>query len=114
MRTLSAPSAMVPAPIASAWVRGAFGAAGISSGNRKSPWPPVWEIIAPDGQMRGPAAKPASIARLRPNAGPAMSRTLVNPRISVFPASTAATRLMYPTSAVISTLSGAAAIMACQ
>ena len=64
--------------------------------------------------MRGPAAMPASIARLSPKVGPAMSRTLVNPRISVFPASTAATRLMYPTSAVISTFSGDAAIMACQ
>ncbi len=64
--------------------------------------------------MRGPMTRPASIARLRPKAGPAMSRTLVKPRISVFSASWPARRLMKPTSAVISTFMGAAAIIACQ
>ena len=27
--------------------------------NRKSPWPEVWEIMAPEGKMRGPA--PAAV-----------------------------------------------------
>ena len=43
-----------------------------------------------------------------------MSRTLVKPRISVFLASSAATRLMKPTSAVSSTVSGRDASIACQ
>ena len=35
--------------------------------------------MAPDGKMRGPATVPSSMARLSPNAGPPMSRTVVKP-----------------------------------
>ena len=44
--------------------------------------------------MRGPATTPSSMARLSPNAGPPMSRTVVKPRISVAVASAPAIRLM--------------------
>ena len=43
----------------------------------------VCEIIAPDGQIRGPTMWPSSIARLMPNTGPPMSRAPVKPRISM-------------------------------
>lgn len=49
---------------------------------RKSPCPEVWEIMAPEGKMRGPVTRPRSMAIFRPKAGPPTSRTAVKPRIS--------------------------------
>lgn len=64
----------------------------LSSGVRKSPWPEVWEIIAPDGHTRGPLACPASMAALSGKIGPPISRTEVKPRISISPAEVSAAR----------------------
>jgi len=61
-----------------------------SSGVRKSPCPDVDEIIAPDGQIRGPAALPASIAAFAGKIGPPRSRTLVKPRMSIWSADVSA------------------------
>ena len=70
----------------------------MSVGNRKSPCPPLWEMNAPDGQMRGPATTPASMACLSPNTGPPRSRTLVNPRKSMSVAALPAAMWMNPMS----------------
>jgi hypothetical protein len=40
-------------------------------------------MVAPQGQIRGPAMKPSSMARLRPKVGPPRSRTEVKPRCSI-------------------------------
>ena len=65
---------------------------------RKSPWPEVTVIIAPEGQIRGPSTTPLSMACLRPKLGPPRSRTLVKPRMSVALASAPASRLVNPRS----------------
>lgn len=64
--------------------------------------------------MRGPGVTPSSMARFKPQAGPARSRTLVKPRISVSLAAPAATMLMNPGCADNPSFSGIAAIMECQ
>jgi hypothetical protein len=76
------------------------GGAGNSLGSLKSPWPPVCEIMAPDGQMRGPGTTPMSIARFRPSTGPPRSRTLVKPRNSMSLAPFTATAVTKARSAV--------------
>lgn len=54
------------------------------------------------------------MARLRPKEGPARSRMLVKPRSRVLRASSAAARLMKPTSAVMRSIIESGAIIACQ
>ena len=40
---------MAAAPLVSDWLNGPPGVRGNSNGNRKSPWPDVCDIIAPEG-----------------------------------------------------------------
>jgi hypothetical protein len=87
---------------------------GRADNRRKSPWPLVTVMIAPDGKMRGPETTPSSIARLRPNVGPPTSRTVVKPRISVSDASAPATRLLKPTSPSIAWAGVGRISIACQ
>ena len=60
---------------------GLSGVAGTSRVRRKSWWPDVCEIAGPDGKTRGPSIRPSSVARAMSNIGPAVSRSVVNPRI---------------------------------
>ena len=48
-RTSSGLSAMAAMPSSSEWLSGPPGSRGSSNRKRKSPWPDVCEIIAPDG-----------------------------------------------------------------
>nr|AIF26356.1 hypothetical protein [uncultured bacterium fosmid pJB190D12_contig II] len=72
----------------------------MSFGSRKSPCPPLCEMNAPEGQIRGPGTRPVSMPRFSPNTGPPRSRTLVKPRISMSAAPFVAATLTKPTSAV--------------
>ena len=64
--------------------------------------------------MRGPLMAPSSIARLSPNTGPPMSRTVVKPRIKVASACRAAIIWRYEGLAVVSSGMAVAAMNECQ
>ena len=64
--------------------------------------------------MRGPGSTWWSMARLRPNAGPPMSRTVVKPRNNVAVASAPASRLRWPTSPVRSAAGVGRTSIVCQ
>jgi len=93
-RSSSGVSAMALSPITSWRDPGWPTVRGRSDASRKSPWPLVTVIIAPDGQMRGPSACPASMAAFSPHTAPPTSRTVVNPRSRVLRDSAPATMLM--------------------
>ena len=50
---------------------------------RASLWPPVGPIARPAMNSRGPGSSPLSVASLRPQSAPPVSRTLVKPRSSM-------------------------------
>ena len=68
---------------------------------------------APDGQMRGPGTRPASMPRFSPNTGPPRSRMLVKPRISMSLAALTAATLTKPMSPVSTATCGTVANMMC-
>jgi hypothetical protein len=72
---------MLLPPSFSASLSGVLGDHGSSVRLRKSPCPLVCEIIAPEGQMRGPLTTPPSMAFFRLKLGPAHAGKAAQQRV---------------------------------